>query len=155
MGIIKGQNLRLKLGTRGSEKYVAFSTDCTCHVAAALENSSTKDTEDALWSRQEIVGMSWDATASALYSVDEDETGHNAENSLDIVLAGQRVWVEFVGTDGAKNRSEKSGGHKYCGYAWVSDISIQATNRTDATYNIQLTGDGILKKDPAESSSDI
>ena len=86
MGVIKGQNLRLKLG----DKYVAFATDCTVHVSMSLEDSSSKDSTDGIWQEQEIVGAAWDISTSALYSVDEDATGINAEDALDMVLAMQK-----------------------------------------------------------------
>ena len=151
MGIIRGQNLRLKLG----DKYIAFATDCTVHVSATLEDSSHKDTTDGVWQEQELVGMAWDISASALYSVDEDANGHNAENALDLILAMQKVWVEFTGTKGDKNRT--ADGNKYCGYAWLNDHSITATNRQNGSYSLQAQGNGPLTKNGNQplSSSDI
>lgn len=140
MGIIKGQNLRLKLG----EKYVAFATDCTVHVSMSLEDSSTKDTTDGMWQEQELVGAAWDISTSALYSVDADQTGLNAEDALDMVLAMQKVKVEFTGTTGDKNRTES--GTKYSGYVWLNDHSITATNRQNGTYSLQGQGTGPLAK---------
>lgn len=152
MDIIKGQNLRIKLGA----KYVAFATDCTIHVGVSLENSSTKDDQDGLWAKQEVTGMAWDFSANALYSVQSDASGHNAEDALDIVLARQKVWVEFNRVEGAQNRSEVTSSNKYCGWAYVNDISVNATNRTNANYSIQGTGDGKLEKNGEQPSvSDI
>lgn len=151
MKIIKGQNLRLKL----NDKYVAFATDCTVHVSATLEDRSTKDSSDGVWQEQELTGMAWDLTSNALYSVDADNTGHNAEDSLDLMLAMQRVWVEFTRTKGEKNRTEE--GTKYCGYVWLNDHSITATNRQNGSYSLQAQGDGPLTKNGTQpdSSSDI
>lgn len=150
MGTIKGQNLRLKLGG----KYVAFSTNCTVHVSANLEESSTKDSTNN-FQQQEITGMSWDASADALYSVDYDATGMNAVDALDLVLAQQKVEVEFDRAEGNKNREAVTGSVKYSGYAWVNDVSVNAPNRQNASYSIQLTGDGPLTKGGIVSQSDI
>lgn len=152
MAIYKGQNLRLKIGG----KYVAYATDCTLHVGIQLENSSTKDSDNGMWTNQEITGKSWDISTSALYSVEEDATGLNAENVLDMVLAGQRAWVEFVVTTGEKNRTEVQSSNKYCGWVWLNDNSITATNRANATYSLQAQGDGALTKNADQpSNSDI
>ena len=147
MGVIKGQNLRLKLG----DKYVAFATDCTVHVSMSLEDSSSKDSSDGVWQEQEIVGAAWDISTSALYSVDEDASGINAEDALDMVLAMQKVKVEFTGTSGDKNRT--ASGTKYSGYALLNDHSVTATNRQNGTYSLQAQGTGPLKKGDIDAST--
>ena len=43
----------------------------------------------------------------------------------------------------------------FYGWAWVSDIVVNAPNRQNATYTIQLTGDGELKAMTVASSSTI
>jgi hypothetical protein len=93
-------------------------------------------------------------SCDALYSVDVDATGVNGINALDTVLAQQKVQVQFEQTQGEKNRVAVSGGAVYSGYAWVNDISINAANRQNTSYTIQLTGDGQLAKTTAGSLSD-
>jgi len=149
MGVIKGQNLRLLIGG----KCIAFSTSCTAHASLNLEESSTKDSTNN-FTEQTPTGISWDLSCDALYSVDTDATGVNGINALDMVLAQQRVQVQFEQTQGEKNRVAVSGGAVYSGYAWVNDISINAANRQNTSYTIQLTGDGELTKTTAGSLSD-
>ena len=149
MGVIKGQNLRLLIGG----KCVAFATSCTVHSSLNLEDSSTKDSTNN-FTEQTPTGISWDMSCDALYSVDTDATGVNGINALDTVLAQQRVQVQFEQTQGEKNRIAVSGGAVYSGYAWVNDISINAANRQNTSYTIQLTGDGELTKTTAGSLSD-
>lgn len=141
MGVIKGQNLRIKLGT----KYVAFATSCTVHVSAQLEESSTKDSTNG-WQKQEITGMNWDISVDALYSVDTDTTGVNGVDALDLILAQQQIDVEFTQAEGEKNRVPGTGDIKYSGKAWVNDVSVNAPNRQNTTYTLQATGDGELTK---------
>lgn len=141
MGVIKGQNLRIKLGT----KYVAFATSCTVHVSAQLEESSTKDSTNG-WQKQEITGMNWDISVDALYSVDTDATGVNGVDALDLILAQQQIDVEFTQAAGEKNRVPESGNIKYSGKAWVNDVSVNAPNRQNTSYTLQATGDGELTK---------
>ena len=149
MGVIKGQNLRLLIGG----KCVAFATSCTVHSSLNLEDSSTKDSTNN-FTEQTPTGISWDMSCDALYSVDTDATGVNGINALDTVLAQQRVQVQFEQTQGEKNRIAVSGAAVYSGYAWINDISINAANRQNTSYTIQLTGDGELAKTTAGSLSD-
>ena len=149
MGVIKGQNLRVLIGG----KCVAFATSCTVHASLNLEESSTKDSTNN-FTEQTPTGISWDMSCDALYSVDTDATGVNGINALDTVLAQQRVQVQFEQTQGEKNRIAVSGGAVYSGYAWINDISINAANRQNTSYTIQLTGDGELTKTTAGSLSD-
>lgn len=149
MGVIKGQNLRVLIGG----KCVAFATSCTVHASLNLEESSTKDSTNN-YTEQTPTGISWDMSCDALYSVDTDATGVNGINALDTVLAQQRVQVQFEQTQGEKNRVAVSGGAVYSGFAWINDISINAANRQNTSYTIQLTGDGELAKTTAGSLSD-
>lgn len=150
MGVIKGQNLRITIGG----KFVAFATSCTVHSSLNLEESSTKDSTNN-FTEQTPTGISWDMSCDALFSVDADTTGKNGIDALDLVLAQQKVQVQFEQTYGEKNRVPVAGAVVYSGYAWVNDISINAANRQNTSYTIQLTGDGPLTKGNSVSSSDI
>lgn len=130
---MKGQNLRILIGSPA--KCVAFSTSCTYHLSATLEDSSTKDDAGG-FQKQEVTGMAGDISCDALYSVDADTTGVNGEDALDMLLAGQEVDVEFSATTGDKNRTAT--GNKYTCKALVNDISVSAANRQNVTYSIQM-----------------
>ena len=149
MGVIKGQNLRLKI----AGKFVGFATSCTVHVSASLEDSSTKDSSDGIFQEQQLTGLAWDISTDALYSVDTDATGINAEGALDAILARQKVEIEFTGTVGTNNR--QATGHKYTGQAWINDISINAANRQNASYSLEAQGTGPLSKSNGPSSSNL
>lgn len=145
MSTIKGQNFRVFLGG----KAVAFATNCTLHISANLEDSSTKDS-DGDFTEQELTSLSWDGSAAALYSVDSDTTGMNGEAALDAILAKQQVTIEYSKTSGTQNRTET--GTKYSGKAFVNDINVQAQNRQNTTYTIQFTGTGALTKSSASGA---
>ena len=130
---MKGQNLRILIGSPA--KCVAFSTGCTYHLSSTLEDSSTKDDVGG-FQKQEVTGMAGDISCDALYSVDADSGAVNGEAALDMVLAGQEVDVEFSVTEGDKNRTAT--GTKYTCKAIVNDISINAPNRQNVTYTIQM-----------------
>ena len=140
---MKGQNLRILIGSPA--KCVAFSTSCTYHLSATLEDSSTKDDAGG-FQKQEVTGMAGDISCDALYSVDADASGINGTDALDMLLAGQEVDVEFSPTTGDKNRTAT--GTKYSCKALVNDISINAPNRQNVTYSIQMQ----MNSKPAKST---
>jgi hypothetical protein len=114
-----------------------------------LEDASTKDTEGS-FQKQEVTGCAGDISCDALYSVETDTTGVNGIEALDMVLAGQEVDVEFSPTTGTKNRTE-TGGVKYTCKAIVNDISINAPNRANVTYTIQMQ----MNSKPVKSGSTL
>lgn len=136
---MKGQNLRILI----NQKCVAFSTSCTYHLNANLEDSSTKD-DVAGFQKQDVTGLAGDISCDALYSVETDANGVNGIDALDMMLAGQEVTVEFSPTTGTKNR--EATGTKYTCQAIVNDISINAPNRANVTYTIQLQMNSIPVK---------
>jgi hypothetical protein len=144
---MKGQNLRILIGSPA--KCVAFSTSCTYHLSNSLEDASTKDTEGS-FQKQEVTGGAGDISCDALYSVETDTTGVNGTDALDMVLAGQEVDVEFSPTTGTKNRAE-TGGVKYTCKAIINDISINAPNRANVTYTIQMQ----MNSKPVKSGSTL
>ena len=153
MGVIKGQNLRLKIG----DKFVAYATSCTVHLSMELEQSSTKDSTND-FQEQEATGVTWDVSTDALYTVSSDSGAMNGEQMLDLFIdpSKRRVQVSFLGTAAGseKNRGTQAG-TVFSGYAWVSDISINATNRQNATYTIQLTGDGPLSTGSSNANQGV
>ncbi len=62
---MQGQNLRLFI----NEKVIAGATDCTVHVAATLEDNSTKDETGGAPS-QEFVGYTYDLSSDSIFAVD-------------------------------------------------------------------------------------
>ncbi len=143
--VIKGQNLRVFVGG----KCVAFATSCQLQVSANLEDTSTKDSTGS-WDEQEIVSKSWSMSVDALYNAGgTDATGLNAQEMLDLLLAGNRVEVRFCVTGGAQNRESLTATStmaEYEGSAWINDLSVTAANKSNASYSASLTGDGALTK---------
>lgn len=147
---MKGQNLRILIGSPA--KCIAFATSCTYHLSNTLEDASTKDTEGG-FQKQEVTGTAGDISCDALYSVETDSNGINGENALDLVLAGQEVDVEFSPTNGTKNRSAV--GTPYTCKAIVNDISVNAPNRQNVTYTIQMQMNSKPVKGTPVSSSEV
>lgn len=140
MSYIKGQNLRVMVGN----KCVAAATSASVHVAQELQDSSTKDSTGD-WTEQEVTGLSWDASCDALFVIDSsDTTGEQIVDLLDTLIAKTEVTLSFKQTGSAKNRTAPTGGLVWTGKALVSDISINADNKQNATYTVKFTGNGAL-----------
>ena len=140
MATIKGQNLRVMVGG----KCIAMATSCTFHVAAQMEDSSTKD-DTGNWQSQEVVGLSWDASTDSLVTLTDN--GSNGELPQDIftaMIAMTPVTLTFDTTNGTNNRVAQNSALKKSGQAYISDISITAANRANSTMTVQFQGNGAL-----------
>ena len=140
MATIKGQNLRVLVGG----KCIAMATSCTFHVAAQMEDSSTKD-DTGNWQSQEVTGLSWDASTDSLVTLTDN--GSNGELPQDIfsaMIAMTPVTLTFDTTNGTNNRVAQNGALKKSGQAYISDISITAANRANSTMTVQFQGTGAL-----------
>ena len=140
MATIKGQNLRVLVGG----KCIAMATSCTFHVAAQMEDSSTKD-DTGNWQSQEVVGLSWDASTDSLTTLtDEGSNGELPQDIFTAMIAMTPVTLTFDTTNGTNNRVAQNGALKKSGQAYISDISITAANRANSTMTVQFQGNGAL-----------
>ena len=125
-------------------KCIAMATSCTFHVAAQMEDSSTKD-DTGSWQSQEVTGLSWDASTDSLVTLTDN--GSNGELPQDIftaMIAMTPVTLTFDTTAGTNNRVAQNGALKKSGQAYISDISITAANRANSTMTVQFQGNGAL-----------
>ena len=140
---IKGQNIRFAMTVKGTKTYLAASTNCQLHIAADLEDSSTKDST-GMWKEQECVGMSWDGSVDVNVI---DDALDSALKALDVPsLVGQEVDVEFDLTGGEQNRDVSKGKRLYAGKAIINDWSLTAQNKAQSTATVQFQGNGPLTK---------
>ena len=140
MGTIKGQNLRIMVGG----KCIAMATNCTFHISAQLEDSSTKDSEGD-WQEQEVTGLSWDASTDSLVTLADN--GTNGELPADIfslILNKTLVTLTFDQTAGTNNRTGQNATIKRSGSAYVNDVQVTAQNRQNSTLSVKFTGTGAL-----------
>ena len=140
MGTIKGQNLRVMVGG----KCIAMATSCQFHVSAQLEDSSTKDSVGD-FQEQEVTGLSWDAQADSLVTLEDNGTnGELPQDLLSLMINKTKVTLTFDQTAGANNRVGQNSVIKKSGWAYISDVSISAQNRQNSQLSVQFTGTGPL-----------
>ena len=128
---MQGQNLRLFI----NEKVIAGATDCTVHVAATLEDNSTKDETGGAPS-QEFVGYTYDLSSDSIFAVD------GSLEMLSTLLAGVPVTFDFEQTNGEKNQTTVK--TLVSGKVLLNDASFKATNKQRATASFQGQGVGPL-----------
>jgi hypothetical protein len=147
MGTIKGQNLRVMVGTAsGGEKCIAMATNATFHISTQLEDSSTKDSVGD-WQEQDITGLSWDAQTESLVTLEDNGTnGELPQDILSLMINKTKVHLVFDQTAGANNRVAQNSAIKMSGWAWLNDLSINAANRQNSTISAQFSGTGALTK---------
>ena len=140
MATIKGQNLRVLV----DNKCIAQATSCTFHIAAQVEESSTKD-DTGDFARNEITGLSWDASTDSLVTLTDNGTnGEITTDLLSLIINKTVLTLVFDQTSGTNNRIAQNASIKRSGQAYLSDFSLTAPNRSNSTVTCQFTGTGPL-----------
>ena len=143
----KGQFVRLFLGSDNTAvpaKIVAGAKSLSLHISMTLEDATTKDTEGD-WQVQEPTALSFDISTNALVrsadTITSTVQGQNLASIEDIYEAGTPVRFQIANTSGANNRTK---GAIICsGSVVITQLTLNAPNRQNATYDTQLTGYGI------------
>lgn len=142
----KGELVRLFLSnsnTTSPTTVIAAAQQLQLHVSIQLEEVTTKDTVSD-WVVQEAVGISYDITSSALVRSGEEITSSIGGQSLNdienIYTSSEPVKWEIANVSGANNRTK--GVSIVQGSGTISQLTINAQNKSVATYTIQLTGYG-------------
>ena len=143
----KGQFVRLFLGSDNSAvpaKIVAGAKSLSLHVSLTLEDATTKDTTGD-WQVQEPTALSFDISSNALVRSGDTITstvqGQDLASIEDIYEASTPVRFQIANTSGANNRTK---GAIICsGSVVITQLTLNAPNRQNATYDTQLTGYGI------------
>lgn len=142
----KGQFVRLFLGsdnTTTPAKVIAYAKQLQLHASLQMEDATTKDTEGN-WQIQEPTGLSYDITSNALVRGGDTITSQVQAQGLSeiesIFEAGTPVKFQIANVSGTNNRTK--GAVIMSGSVIVSQLEIQAQNRTNAQYSTTLNGYG-------------
>lgn len=142
----KGQFVRLFLGsdnTTTPAKVIAFAKQLQLHVSLQMEDATTKDTEGN-WQIQEPTGLSYDITSNALVRGGDTIASQVQAQGLGEIEAvfesGTPVKFQIANVSGTNNRTK--GAVIVSGSVIVSQLTINAQNRQNATYNTTLNGYG-------------
>lgn len=142
----KGQFVRLFLSsdnTAAPSSVIAAAKQLSLHVSMTLEDATTKDTTGD-WQIQEPVELSYDISSNALVrsgeTVTSSVTGKGLADLETIYDNGTPVKWKIANVGGANNRTASS--TIVSGSAVLTQLTINAPNRQNATYTAQLNGFG-------------
>lgn len=143
----KGQFVRLFLGSDNTAvpaKVVAYAKQLSLHVSMSLESATTKDTEGD-WEVQEPTALSFDISSNALARSGDNITstvqGQDFASIEAIYEASAPVRFKIANVSGANNRTS---GFVICsGSVVVTQLTLNAPNRQNASYTANLAGYGI------------
>ena len=143
----KGQFVRLFVGsdnTAAPSKILAACKTLSLHVSLTLEDATTKDTTGD-WQVQEPTALSWDISSNALVKSGDTITstvqGQDFASIEDIYEAATPVKIKIANVSGANNRT--AGTTILSGSVVVTQLTLNAPNRQNATFDTQLTGYGV------------
>lgn len=144
--LTKGQFVRLFLSgenTGTPSEVIAAAKQLSLHVSMSLETSTTKDTEGD-WDIQEPTALSYDITTSALVQGNDTITSTVMSQTLNDIVSiyenSSPVKFQIANVSGANQRTK--GTVIVSGSVIISQLSIHAQNRQNATYDATLTGYG-------------
>jgi hypothetical protein len=142
----KGQFVRLFLSsdnTTAPSKVIAAAKSLSLHVSMQLENATTKDTQGS-WDIQEPTGLSYDISTSALVRGNDTITSSVDAQDLasieSIYETGTPVKWQIANVSGDNQRTK--GSVIASGSVLLTQLTMNAANRQNATYDAQLTGYG-------------
>ena len=144
--LTKGQFVRLFLGNDASatpSKVIGSAAQLQFHISVAMENATTKDTEGD-WIINEPMDLSYDITSNALVRGGDNITSgveaQDLANIEDIFEASTPVKFEIANVSGANQRTK--GSVLVSGLVTITQLTINAANRQNATYDTTLTNYG-------------
>ena len=142
----KGETVRLFLGsdnTTTPAAVIAAAQQLSLHVSMQMENASTKDT-DSDWDIQEPTGLSYDISTTALVrsgeTISSAVAGKSVADLISIYEASTPVKWQIANVSGDNHRTK--GSVIASGSVVVTQLTLNAQNRQNATYSAQLTGWG-------------
>ena len=122
---------------------IAAARQLQFHVSLTMENATTKDTTGD-WETQEPTGLSYDISTTALVRSGDTITSSVAAQALadveSIYESGTPVKFQIANASGANQRTK--GTVIIAGSVVLTQLAINAANRSDADYTATLNGYG-------------
>lgn len=148
MSKIKGQELMLFLGG----KSIAYATSHTLEISAETSDTSNKDEGGGDWASSEISKLSWTASSENLFAADGN--GASYDTLFDYMVKKTTIDAVFglkaqTATDVPSEGWTAATTGVYTGKVVITSLSLNAPNGEYATYSVQFTGVGELKKKTA------
>ena len=148
MSKIKGQELMLFL----AGKSIAFATSHTLEISAETSDTSNKDEGGGDWASSEVSKFSWTASSENLFTTNGN--GARYDTLFDYMVKKTPIDAVFglkseATTDVPSEGWTAATTGVYTGKVVITSLSLNAPNGEYATYSVQFTGVGELKKKTA------
>ena len=144
MSKIKGGDMMLFLNS----KSIAYATSHTLPISGDTQDTSHKDEGGGDWPSNEISKLSSTAQSENMYSI--DGKGSNFDDLFDIMVAKTPVSATFSKKKETDTDVPETGWTAskpdYEGKVIITSLELNAPNGEYATYTVQFTGVGALKK---------
>lgn len=145
MAKIKGQELMLFVGG----KSIAAATSHTLEVTAETADTSNKDEGGGDWASSEVSSLAWTASSENLFTVEGNGEGY--DSLFDLMVSKQPIDAVFGRKKETATNVPEAGWTAnttgvYEGKVVITSLSLNAPNGEYATYSVQFTGVGELKK---------
>lgn len=129
-------------------KSIALATTHTLSISGDTQDTSNKDEGGGDWASSEVSKLSWTASSENMYSLDGE--GDNFDDLYDLMIKKEPFAITFskkseTATDvptGGWTASKPD----YEGKGMITSLELNAPNGEYATYSVQITGVGALKK---------
>ena len=142
----KGQFIRLFLGsdnTATPAAVIGAAKSLTLHISCTVEDASTKDTTGD-WVQNEVTAVNFDISTSALVrsgeTIDSSVDAQGLNELEEIYEDGNPVKFQIAHVSGDNNRTK--GNVIISGSVILTQLTINAANKQNATYDAQLQGWG-------------
>lgn len=158
--IIKGQNLMCFI----DGKSIAFATSHTLEISGETVDVSTKDNGGGEWATSEMGLLSW--TASSENLIGDPRKGLGYDELFDMMIKKQPIDLVFgykstLSAAGDAYEAPETGwtaktSDGYKGQAFITSLSLNASNGENSTMSVSFTGTSALVKQntaPARSAA--
>lgn len=129
-------------------KSIALATSHTLSISGDTQDTSNKDEGGGDWASSEVSKLSWTASSENLYSLDGE--GDNFDDLYDLMVAKEPFAITFSKksetTTDVPEGGWTSSKPDYEGKGMITSLELNAPNGEYATYTVQITGVGALKK---------
>lgn len=137
--ILRGEFLRLFIGTSSATSPIALATNVSLHVSLSLEDATTKDvtsTSGLSYKSQEATQITFDITSDCLYG------GNSGATNIDTLTEGNIY--ECALCDASGNNQWTQGTTLVSGKAMLTSLGTNAPTGQNITHNGSFTGVGTL-----------
>jgi len=141
---IKGGDMMLFI----NGKAIAFSTSHVLSIKAENKDVSNKDEGGGDWASNEVGLLSWSAKSENMYSIDGN--GNNYDDLFDMMIAKTPITATFSKKKEEVSEVPEAGWTAskpdYEGRVIITSLELNAPNGDYATYSVEFTGVGELKR---------